>query len=98
VLGSFRNESSNFHRIYSILFVNKDKQQFFIKYPKHQQIYSVPFCLYVPIDSARLRAQSGNGAFQSDGGLVLACHTSLFSEDNLRRIRRSSSYDINFFY
>jgi hypothetical protein len=67
-----------------------------IKYKN--KIYSVSFCLYFPIDSARFRAQSGNGAFQSLGGSVLACHTSLFSEDNFRRISRSSSYDINFFY
>jgi hypothetical protein len=37
------------------------------KYKKNH-IYSVSFCLFCPIDSARLRAQSGNGAFQSLGG------------------------------
>jgi hypothetical protein len=35
---------------------------------KKNNIYSVSFCLFCPIDSARLRAQSGNGAFQSLGG------------------------------
>jgi hypothetical protein len=63
-----------------------------------QKIYSVGFCWCFPIDSARFRAQSGNGAFQSLGGWVLGCHTSLFSDDNFRRISRSSSYDTKFFY
>lgn len=50
-----------------------------------------------PISSARFLAQSGNGAFQSLGGVLLGFQIVFMSAASKRRICRSCSYVIKFF-